>query len=124
MGDFDLDSDLDLPVFNGHVYPQADTPGTDTTYAQSDFLYLNDGEARFTVGALSDAAPTVSRASAMADLDGDGWLDIVVIDMQNQVRVLRNRGAGKPIRGRGATLVRGPIGRTGAATVMRWGPAS
>lgn len=95
MADFDLDADLDLAVFNGHVYPQADLPGTDTAYAQPDFLYRNDGQARFGVEPMSDAGATVARACAAADLDGDGWIDLVALDMQGAVRVLRNRGASR-----------------------------
>lgn len=93
LADFDLDRDLDVSVFNGHVYPQADLPGMDTSYAQEDFLYRNDGKGLFAPEALSAAPPSVSRASAVADLDGDGWLDLVAIQLDGPVRVLRNRGA-------------------------------
>jgi phytoene dehydrogenase-like protein len=93
MADFDLDRDLDLAVFNGHVYPQADLPGMDTSYAQPDFLYRNAGDATFVPELLSDAGATVARACAAADLDGDGWLDLVAIELDGAVRVLRNRGA-------------------------------
>ncbi len=88
--DFDLDGDLDLSVMNGHVYPQADLPGTDTSYAQGDQLFRNDGRGRFSVESLSDAPPAVSRASAWADLDGDGDLDLVGLQVEGQVRVFLN----------------------------------
>ncbi len=90
MEDFDLDGDLDLAVFNGHVYPQADTPGTDTAYAQPDFLYRNDGAGRFAALPLTDVGPTVARACAAGDLDGDGRPDLVAIELGGAVRVLRN----------------------------------
>ena len=93
MADFDLDGHLDLAVFNGHVYPQADLPGMDTTYAQPDFLYRGDGSGGFSVGPLSDAGPTVSRACVSADLNGDGWPDLVAIELDGALRVLLNRGA-------------------------------
>jgi hypothetical protein len=92
MVDFDLDTDLDLSVFNGHVYPQADLPGMDTSYAQPAFLYRNLGNGQFAPEPLSAAPPSVARASAAADLDGDGWVDLVAIDLDGPVRVLWNRG--------------------------------
>ncbi|MDF1800207.1 MAG: CRTAC1 family protein [Planctomycetota bacterium] len=94
FGDLDLDGDLDLFAVHGHVYPQADEPGTDTHYAQPDLLWRNVGssiEPSFEVEDLSDAGPTVSRAAASADLDRDGDLDLIVIELDGAVRVLRNR---------------------------------
>ena len=91
FADLDLDGDLDLFVFNGHVYPQADLPGTDTSYAQLDQLFRNDGAGHFTVEPLSNAPPRVSRASTFADIDGDGDIDIVALEMNGAVRVLRNQ---------------------------------
>ncbi|MCC6406336.1 MAG: CRTAC1 family protein [Planctomycetes bacterium] len=90
LADLDLDGDLDSFVFNGHVYPQADNPGTDTTYAQVDQLYENSGKLKFTMRPLSDGKPRVSRASTIGDLDGDGDLDLVAIQLDGEVRVLVN----------------------------------
>jgi hypothetical protein len=90
LADFDLDGDLDISVINGHVYPQADEPGTDTAYAQDAQLYVNDGAGRFAAGLLGDAPPIVGRASAAGDLDGDGDLDIVAVCVEGPVRVFRN----------------------------------
>ncbi len=92
--DADLDGDLDLIVANGHVYPQADLPGTDTSYAQPDQLYRNDGAGRFRPEPLAAGPDRVSRAAACADLDGDGDLDIVSIELDGEVRVLRNSARG------------------------------
>lgn len=96
FSDFDLDGDLDLFVLNGHVYPQADLPGTDTSYAQPDHLFRNDGQGRFSVERLSDAPAAVSRAGAMADIDNDGDIDIVGLAVDGQVRVFLNNAARGP----------------------------
>jgi hypothetical protein len=77
--DVDLDGDLDLLAANGHVYPQADAPGTGTSYAQPDMLWLRDAEGRFTVVDWSGGKPAVSRALAVGDLDDDGVTDAVII---------------------------------------------
>ncbi|MBK7875569.1 MAG: CRTAC1 family protein [Planctomycetes bacterium] len=93
LADLDLDGDLDLVTLNGHVYPEADLPGTDTSYAQRDLLLRNDGKGRFQAEPLSAAGPAVSRASALADLDDDGDLDLVALRVEGSVRVLSNAAA-------------------------------
>ncbi|MFT5464829.1 MAG: hypothetical protein ACI8QS_003736 [Planctomycetota bacterium] len=89
--DTDLDGDLDLAVVNGHVYPQAAEAGTDTSYAQLDFLYRNSGSARFESQSLSGAEAGVSRALTWIDLGANGSLDLVTITLDGPVRVLENQ---------------------------------
>jgi hypothetical protein len=115
LADLDLDGDLDSFVLNGHVYPQADRPGTDTRYAQPDLVFRNDGAGRFAPEPLHAGPDRVSRAGALADLDGDGDLDLVALELDGPVHVLLNTarsggqdaGAGPHwlrvrLRGRGA----------------------
>ena len=53
--DFDNDSDLDIFVANGHVYPAIGAGGTGATYAQPDHLFENLGNGSFAL--LSPVAP-------------------------------------------------------------------
>lgn len=90
FGDMDLDGRLDLFVLNGHVYPQADMAGTDTSYAQRDLFHRGLEGGKYSTETLSNGAPCVSRASAVGDLDNDGDLDIVAVSVDGPARVLLN----------------------------------
>lgn len=119
--DADLDGDLDLLTANGHVYVQADRPGTGTSWAQPDVLYLNDGQGRFEVAPWPQATPAPGRALAVADMDGDGRQDVLITRL-GQPPVLWRGTA------RGATLVvrvAGPRGNPdGLGTVLAWTDAA
>ncbi|MHC4378647.1 MAG: CRTAC1 family protein, partial [Planctomycetota bacterium] len=91
--DVDHDRDLDVFVFNGHVYPQADTAGTDTSYAQPARLYRQGDGARFTVEDLAADGDLVQRAAVHGDLDGDGDLDLVALEMDGAVQLYENRAS-------------------------------
>ena len=88
-GDFDLDGRLDLFVLNGHVYPQADQPGTDTSYSQTDQIFFQSERGRFEESELPGPART-SRAGVTADLDGDGDLDLISLELGGPARVWEN----------------------------------
>ncbi len=96
--DADLDGDLDLIVANGHVYPQSSeikmSPWKQPTQL---FEALRDGKgAIHFVDATARAGPGFSglysaRGIALGDPDNDGDIDALVIDIDEQPRLLENR---------------------------------
>jgi len=117
FADLDLDGDLDLLTANGHVYPQADTPGTGTSYAQPTQLWLNDGGGRFAVTPWAGDAPAVSRALALGDLDDDGVPDLVIARLRGPPAVWR--GAADPARALQVRVAGPPGNPDGCGTVLR-----
>ena len=99
-GFLDLDNDgwLDLFVVNGHVYPQMDTLPSGARYRQPKLLHINQGNGVFCDAsrqagpALSE--PRASRGAAFGDLDNDGYIDVVVNDLDGPPMILRNEGGG------------------------------
>ena len=106
FADFDNDGWPDLYAVGGHLAPRlvravgryrrksaAYVNAGDRSFAQPSVLMHNLGEGRFVE--WSDAgdfgrARMAGRGSAVADFDGDGALDLVVVDMDGPVRVFRN----------------------------------
>ena len=94
--DGDNDGDLDLAIANGHVL---DNPGVfraGARHAQRRLLFLNDGRGKLTEIGRS-AGPgfepeRVGRGLFVADIDGDGDLDMLITNNGQTVELLRNDG--------------------------------
>jgi hypothetical protein len=97
--DFDHDGDLDVAVANGRVTTGIVAPGSPlgpfwSRFAEPNLLFAGDGDGRFeNVSSQAGAfgrEPLVSRGLALADLDDDGDLDLVVQHVDNRLRIYRN----------------------------------
>jgi hypothetical protein len=116
--DFDLDGDRDIFVACGHLQPHVDAYDARTTYRQPNILYENKGKAIFED--VSASAGTglrvnrVSRGAAFDDLDGDGDVDVVILNSRDQATLLRNesspQGHWLQVRLRGVQTNRDGIG--------------
>ena len=97
--DYDNDGDLDLFVANGHVMDKITQVHPDHAYPQPNQVLCNQRGTRFVdvsakLGpALAVAA--VSRASAKADYDNDGDLDLLVTNVAATPNLLRNDGGNR-----------------------------
>ena len=95
--DVEHDGDLDLFVVNGHIWPEVDDVASGTWYAQSNQLFLADGEGAF-VEASKEAglvAKCLGRGAAFGDVDEDGDLDVVIANMHAAPTLLLNETEGK-----------------------------
>jgi tetratricopeptide (TPR) repeat protein len=122
FADFDGDGWLDIVVVNGSTFETAEEPKR--LRPQAPFLFWNQRGERFhDLAPLSDllSKPRVGRGLALADVDRDGDLDLLWVDLGSGVQLLRNdlqtgrwieldlksRGPGGELTGsgEGATLV-------------------
>ena len=93
--DPDLDGDLDALLVNGHVIGNVEVFRQPIQgYEQVNLLLQNDGTGRFAnVGPAAGpglALERVSRGLAVADVDGDGDQDALVLNLFGRVDLLRN----------------------------------
>lgn len=98
VGFFDFNNDgwKDVFVANGHIYPQVDGANLNTSYRQTNKLYLNTGlPALLNVSGSSGpglAAAKSYRGAAFADFNNDGQIDIALSALDDAPSLLLNQG--------------------------------
>ncbi|MFW6175831.1 MAG: CRTAC1 family protein, partial [Acidobacteriota bacterium] len=91
LADLDHDGDLDLLVANGHILDNAAEINPESRFAQPNQVFENRGDGRFRE--VPDAGldvVRVSRGLATGDLDGDGDLDVAIVDSNDRAEVYEN----------------------------------
>jgi hypothetical protein len=97
--DFDNDGWKDLFVANGHVYPEVDSSGWGTTFAERPLLFHNLKGEKFeimpAVKGTGLAELLTARGAAFGDLFNDGKIDVVINQLDRTPVLLRNVSADK-----------------------------
>lgn len=95
--DYDLDGRLDLLQTNGHLESEINAVDPSQTYEQASQLFWNAGPDERQTFAPVDGSTTgdleqkiVGRGSAVADIDGDGDLDLILTQVGRAPLLLRN----------------------------------
>ncbi len=92
--DFTNSGWLDIFIANGHVYSQMDQIPGAARYAEPMQLFRNQGDGTFAdVSSTFAGIPDASRrGTAFGDLNNDGNIDVVVLNMDGPPQLLLNQG--------------------------------
>lgn len=91
--DYDLDGRSDLFFSNGHVENSIQDVQKAVAYRELPTLYWNAGDGKMSdaTAAAGFSLPMVGRGCAYGDLDGDGDLDVVLVENGGSAHVFLNR---------------------------------
>ena len=94
--DYDNDGWPDIFVADGHIEDQIEKVQKRVSYAEPPHLFRNMGGGKFTevtekMG-KSFASPKVARAAAYADIDNDGFLDVLLTTNAGPAYLFHNEG--------------------------------
>ena len=92
LADFANSGWLDIFIVNGHVYPQMDQIPGAARYAEAMQLFQNKHDGTFEdISSVLGAIPNASRrGAAFGDLNNDGNIDVVVLNMDGSPQLLLN----------------------------------
>ena len=99
MPDLDNDGWPDLVYVTGNVYPEVEARMPEYPHKSPIVVFRNQGGARFEDVTMRSgpgaATPQSSRGAAFGDIDNDGDVDVLVMNMNEPPALLRNEYAGR-----------------------------
>ncbi len=119
--DYDLDGWPDIFVADGHIESDIEKIQKRITYRQPPHLFHNLGQGKFEDEAanagVAFSAPRVARGGAYADINNDGYLDLLIMTNAGPALLFRNDGG--PNHSLRVKLIGQQSNRDGIGAVVR-----